>query len=62
MNLSEDEKRLSKIYRKIVTSSEYKAGQIIEKLDHETKDKVIKLIRLNKSGFEKSITKESYHQ
>ncbi|WP_347552429.1 hypothetical protein ABFG93_08840 [Pseudalkalibacillus hwajinpoensis] len=62
MDLSEDDKRLSKIYRKIVTSNEYKAGKILEKLDNETKDKVFNLIRMNKAEYEQQLNKQQLHQ
>ncbi|TKD68652.1 hypothetical protein [Pseudalkalibacillus hwajinpoensis] len=62
MDLSEDDKRLSKIYRKIVTSNEYKAGKILEKLDNETKDKVFNLIRMNKAEYEHQLNKQQLHQ
>ncbi|MCA0992995.1 hypothetical protein GLW07_20895 [Bacillus hwajinpoensis] len=62
MDLSEDDKRLSKIYRKIVTSNEYKAGKILEKLDSETKDKVFHLIRKNKADYEHQLNKQQLHQ
>ncbi|MGA9288694.1 MAG: hypothetical protein WBV93_10155 [Anaerobacillus sp.] len=62
MDLSEDDKRLSKIYRKIVTSNEYKAGKILEKLDSETKDKVFNLIRMNKAEYEHQLNKQQLHQ
>lgn len=62
MELSEDDKRLSKIYRKIVTSNEYKASKILEKLDNDTKDKVFKLIRMNKAEYEAQLNKQQLHQ
>ncbi|WP_377891486.1 hypothetical protein [Alkalihalobacillus sp. R86527] len=62
MELSEDDKRLSKIYRRIVTSNEYKAGKILEKLDNDTKDKVFKLIRMNKAEYEAQLNKQHLHQ
>ena len=62
MELSEDDKRLSKIYRKIVTSNEYKANKILEKLDNDTKDKVFKLIRMNKAEYEAQLNKQQLHQ